>query len=237
MLLKDTPIRRKLMLIILLTSGAVLLLTCAAFFTCELVTFRQAMVSSYSVRSKIIAANSTASLAFENVADANEVLSALKVDPHVTAACLYDKDGKLFATYPAGLLADDFPAAPEKDGLRFERANFVAFQPVVQGTNKRLGTLYLKSDLNAMDEQLQLYVKISAVVIVVSFLLAYLLSRILQKQISRPIFALAETARAISDRQDYSVRAAKLGEDELGSLTDAFNEMLTRIQKQNESVR
>ena len=48
------------------------------------------------------------------------------------------------------------------------------------------------------------------------------------------ISALAETAKAISDRRDYSVRASKRSDDELGVLTDAFNHMLAQIQEQNE---
>ena len=68
-------------------------------------------------------------------------------------------------------------------------------------------------------------------------LAAYLVARKLQSQISDPILALAETATAISDRRDYSVRAPELGQDELGRLTDAFNQMLTRIQEQNRELR
>src|SRR3989442_918627 len=117
---KDLPIRRKLMLIILLTSGAVLFATFAMFFASDLFGFRRSMVEIYSIRCKIIAVNSTASLAFQNDADAREVLSALRADPHVTVACLYDKDGKVFATYPAGVPVDAFPATPAKDGFRFE---------------------------------------------------------------------------------------------------------------------
>src|SRR5262249_6922319 len=63
------------------------------------------------------------------------------------------------------------------------------------------------------------------------------LSRVLQKQISVPILALAETAKAISGRHDYSVRATKLSDDELGMLTDAFNQMLNEIHEQTRSVR
>jgi PAS domain S-box-containing protein len=54
--------------------------------------------------------------------------------------------------------------------------------------------------------------------------------------ISKPILALAETAKAISNRHDYAVRATKFGEDELGLLTDAFNQMLAQIQKQTLEV-
>jgi len=71
----------------------------------------------------------------------------------------------------------------------------------------------------------------------ISLLAAYLLAAVLQGWISQPILTLAETATAISTRQDYSVRAPKLGEDELGTLTDAFNQMLDRIGDQNRALK
>src|SRR5690349_12215477 len=114
MLLRDTPIRYKLMRVILLTSGAVLLLTCAAYFIYEFFTFRQSTVRQLSVLGEIVATNSTAALAFDSRADAEEMLTALKAEPHIVSACLYDKDGALFARYPTSLPVTEFPAAPEK---------------------------------------------------------------------------------------------------------------------------
>ncbi len=74
------------------------------------------------------------------------------------------------------------------------------------------------------------------VILLLASVVAYALSRTLQREISQPILELAETARAISDRHDYSVRAGKHGDDELGVLTDAFNHMLAQIQEQNEEL-
>ncbi|HXB02052.1 MAG TPA: PAS domain S-box protein [Opitutaceae bacterium] len=233
---KDTPIRQKLVVIILLTCGAVLLLTCASFFSYELLTFRQSMVRQVSTIGKIVADNSTAALAFQNADDAKEILNALKAEPHVVAASLYTADGKLFSKYPANLPDAAFPDAPAEDGYRFERSHLDGFQPVVQG-DKRIGTLYLENDLGAVYERFRLYGLMIVLVVAVSFLLAYTLSTALQKQISRPILALAETAKAISERRDYSVRAAKLGRDELGLLTDAFNQMLEQIHEQNQTLQ
>ncbi|MES2732376.1 MAG: ATP-binding protein [Bacteroidota bacterium] len=232
MLFKDIPIQRKLMTVILLTSGAVLILTCVAFFAYEFHTFRQSTVRQLSTLGEIIGANSTAALAFESPEDANEILAALMAEQHILAAILYDKEGNIFSKYPATLTVSNVPIQPKLKGYRFVDSYLEGFQPVIQGT-RRLGTLYLKSDLRAIDERFRLYGIIAVLVIAVSSLLAYLLSKILQKSISKPILALAETAKAISDRQDYSVRATKLGNDELGSLTDAFNHMLMQIQEQN----
>ncbi len=184
------------------------------------------------MRGRIIAANTTASLAFANVADARELLSALRVDPHIVAAVLYDKGGHEFAAYPANVAADAVPTVPGPDGYRFERGLLIGFQPVVQAGSQRLGTLYLASDLKAIYDTFRLSGVIGLAVLAVALLAAYLLSRVLQGTISQPILALAETAKAVSTRQDYSVRAPQLGADELGALTDAFNQMLGRIAEQ-----
>ena len=227
--LHNLPIRRKLMTIILLTSGVVSLLTCAAFFAYDFLTFRQSLVAIYTIRSQIIATNSTAALAFENEADAREVLSALRADPHVVAAGLYDRNGRWFARYPTGRPDTGLPLVPGVEGFRFEGSRLVAVTPVVQGA-RRLGTLYLQSDLTALTDRFQRYALIVILVMALSFGVAYPLTRVLQRQVSQPILALADTARAVAGRRDYSVRATKQGNDEIGLLTDAFNQMLGEIQ-------
>ncbi len=63
-----------------------------------------------------------------------------------------------------------------------------------------------------------------------SVLIAFFISNFLQKQISMPIISLADTARAVSEQKDYSVRAEKHTGDELGFVIDAFNSMLEQIQ-------
>jgi signal transduction histidine kinase len=234
-LLRDMPIQRKLMTMILVISGVVLVLTCAAFIGYELLTFRRTAVRQLATLGEIIAAESTGAVAFDNQGDATEILAALKAERHITFACLYDRKGRVFARYPATAPDSAFPAGPLPDGHRFVDGQLVGFTPVVQLLgNERFGTLYLNSDMEAMDERMRLYAGIAALVVLLASSVAYILSRTLQREISQPIMALAGTARAISDRRDYSVRARKHGEDELGMLTDAFNHMLTQIQEQNE---
>ena len=236
MAFKAAPIKRKLTALFLVTSGAVVLLTCAAYFAYEYLTFRQTILGQLSTLGEVIAANSTAAVAFGNERDASEILGALKAERHIVAAGLYDRDGKLFSRYPADLSIDAFPAAPEGNGYRFDSSRVTGLQPIVQG-NRRLGTLYLQSDLGAMYDRFRLYSGIVAAVVVASLLLAFMVSTVLQRQVSEPILALATTAHAIADRRDYSVRATKGADDELGLLTDAFNQMLTRIDEQDRALR
>src|SRR5438128_9958480 len=237
MALRDLPIQQKLTAMLVLISGLVLLLTAAAFAGYQYWSLRQRTLDALSLRARVIAANSTASLAFANESDARELLSALRVDPHMVAAVLYDKRGHVFAAYPANVAGDAVPAAPGADGYRFEHGLLIGFQPVEEAGSQRLGTLYLASDLKAIYGTFRLSGIIGLAVLAVALLAAYLLSRMLQGTISQPILALAETAKAVSTRQDYSVRAPELGADELGVLTDAFNQMLGRIEDQNRALR
>ena len=232
---RDTPIRRKLMTMILVTSGVVLLLTCTTFIGYELLTYRGAALRQVATLGEIIAAESTGAVAFENQLDATEILSALKAERHIVAACLYDQKGRVFSRYPADAPDGIFPVAPQADGYRFEGGHLVGFTPLVQVKgSERFGTLYLSSDMEAMYERLRLYAGLAVAAILFASVVAYALSRMFQRQISHPILELAQTARAVSDRRDYSVRARRHGDDELGVLTDAFNHMLAQIQDQNE---
>lgn len=236
MLLRNTPIRQKLIAINLLTSTVVLGLMLVSVFTYEYFRLRNATVRQLSTVGEIIAANSTAALAFSNQNDADEILSALKGKPHISAAALYDKNGKLFSKFPANLAGDSLPGAPQEDGFQYEREFLSVFQPVIEN-DKRLGTLYLKYDSGAvMREWLSASIGIAGAVMTIPLLVGYLLSRKLQQQISQPILALARTAKAISQQRDFSVRARKFGDDELGLLTDAFNQMLVEIHKLNTTL-
>src|SRR2546426_1140152 len=110
MSLRDWPIKQKLTAMLVLISGLVLLLTSAAFAGYQYWSLRSATRDALPVRGRIIAANSTSSLAFANVADAREILSALRTDRHIVAAVLYDKGDHVFAGYPTGVAGDVVPA-------------------------------------------------------------------------------------------------------------------------------
>jgi signal transduction histidine kinase len=232
---RDLPIQKKLMRAAILISGVVLLVTCSTFFIYEFFKSRQEMVGKMSTIGKIIAANSTASLAFDNSKDAREILSALRLEPHLEAACIYGKEGLIFARYPDSVKTANFPGNPKLEGYFFSKSFLEGFQPILIG-NKRLGTLYLRSNLSDIYDRFRLYLIITVLAILVSFLLAYLLSDILQKNISNPILALVHTAKEVSRNQDYSVRSPQFNNDELGLLIESFNHMLEKIQEQNQTL-
>lgn len=233
--LRDTPIKRKLMLVILLTNGFVLLLMGSALITYELVTFRRSLATNMGVLADIIGANSTGAIAFQDKRSAQEILAALAAEHQVTRAAIYDQDGNIFARFPTTLNLASFPKRPLEDGYRFERAHLAMFQPILQDRT-RLGTIYLQADLGEMYSRFTVYGLLLLFVGAASSLGAIAVTTTLQRRISVPILELARVAGSVSDLPDYSVRAVKHGNDEIGYLTDAFNRMLMRIGESNAAL-
>jgi signal transduction histidine kinase len=231
-----SSIKRKVMTVIMLASIAVLLVTVIAFVSSDLLVFRQSMVQNLTSQGRLIAENSAAALAFNDQEDALSALSSLRSEPNVTAAAIYDAKGKLFVKYPPDIPAAKLPAKPPNWAYRFENGSLDIFEPVIHA-GAPLGTIFLRSDLSQVFQRLELYGMMCLVIIIGSLLVALMLSNMLQRRISDPVIALAKTVQNISDKQDYSVRAKKFSDDELGLLTDSFNEMLERIQNSDSALR
>lgn len=229
-------IKRNLTTLILITISAVLVLTCGTYFFFELLTSRDRLADELSTVGRVIAANSTAALAFENRADATEVLSALAANRHIVSAGLFDRSGTLFAKYLFSSADDAMPDRLERDGYEFSGTHLVLQEPVTNA-NRRLGTLVMKSDLAALNQRLSIIGGLAVIAVALSGIVVVPLSARLQRQVAQPIQALAETAKAVSERRDYSVRAAKFSDDEVGRLVDAFNDMLAQILRQENELR
>jgi signal transduction histidine kinase/ActR/RegA family two-component response regulator len=221
---------------LLITSGVVAVFTSSLFVAYEVSTYRQGVVQQLQILNSAISRNSMAALTFENADDARDVLGAFSADPHIVDAALYDQNGALFAEYRHGarprLTAQEIGAG----GYRFEGRYAVGFEPVML-EGERIGTLFVRSDLSALGERIWLYVLITAAVIASSVLLAWIIANRQQKQISGPVLALAEAARAVSDRHDYGVRAPAANSLELNQLTEAFNHMLGQLESGQQRTR
>ncbi|MGH8554712.1 MAG: bifunctional diguanylate cyclase/phosphodiesterase [Gammaproteobacteria bacterium] len=235
-LLRDWPIRRKMTAVVFLTSGLVVIVACAAMFLFQLESFRQQVTKNLTTLARIVAANSSAAVVFQDEAAATETLSALKATPHVVSAVIYGENNRVFAYYRShGAPSIARPAFTEDVG--FEDRNLVAAQPITLD-GKTLGYLYLRADFADLQGRLvRFYSGVLALVLGVSLVLAIVLSGYFQALLTKPILRLAGTARAIAVNKDYSLRAEKPGEDEVGVLTDAFNTMLAEIETRDRGRR
>jgi PAS domain S-box-containing protein len=229
-------IRTKLRVVILTTSMAVITITSVAFVAFEFITFRRSLVEHISSVSQMVAANCTSGLAFHDPHDVREILSSLAQDRYIVEGAVYDDRGKLFARFPSEFVADLFPPAPPEAGVRFQSRSLISVVPVVQDS-RPLGFLYLRSDLEPMRERFRLHAIVLIAVLAVSSFVAWFLSGWLGRRIASPILGLADTARVLSRERDYSIRANRTSKDEVGDLTDAFNDMLGQIQEREATLR
>ena len=231
--LKYLSIRRKLLLLAMITSTGALLVTGAACMTFDVLTFRDKMTRDLKMNAEIIGANCSAALAFGDGGDAKQTLASLRGDPHIVAACVYGPDGKVFASYARPKSGPaDFPIGMMADTARFTSGT-LEVSHVIHVDSRPVGALFLRSDLEQLNERISRYTLILVVVLASSTAVAFLLAARLTRLIATPIHHLAQTAQAVSAERNYAVRAVKTSNDEIGLLTDSFNEMLIQIQQRD----
>ncbi len=237
---RDMPIKQKLMVIIMSVTAAALLLAGLGIVIADSLLFRATTQRDISALAAIVADNSTAALAFDDPQTATQTLASLKARPHLLAACIYRRDGDLFAQYIRTGSTAQCPlgqtGGEAQDELRFTGAGLIIRRPIALN-QRRIGTLLLLNDLGAISERIRLYGLTVLLILIVSSFVAFVLSSKLRSIIAEPISQLANATRRVSETRDYSIRAQKFSGDELGALADGFNEMLSRIQVQDGNLR
>jgi signal transduction histidine kinase len=225
----------------MLVSGSALLIAGVAFAAYDLVTFRDAMVRNLSTQAQIVASNSVSALLFNDPKVAEQTLAALSASPDIELAQIYTTDGRLFASYSRGR-AGGSVVAPRLPADRDELASLdaasvdLARRIVVEGAPA--GFVRIRADLQAMYDRLRRYAMIVAAVLLVSLVGALAVSRVSQGAISRPLTAVADVARQVSQEKDYSVRAPRTETAyELSVMVDSFNAMLAEIQERDRSLQ
>src|SRR5437899_4132840 len=157
--------------------------------------------------------------------------------PQIVSARLELLDKQRLAFFGSAREEGEIQGARVTSGVEFNGDCSLLAQPVPL-SGVREGTLYLLADLHATRSQLlKLYGGIFGLVLLACLLLAFALSGQFLRFVTDPILRLADTARTVADHSDYSVRARKVCNDEVGLLTDAFNQMLAQIQAQDSAVR
>jgi len=234
---KNVPIKRKLTVLTMLTSGVALLLACIAFVTYEQLTFRRTMAAELSVLTDLFDDNVAPGLTFNDPKSIETTLRSLNAHRHILAAAVYDKNGKAVALYQREDLKTPFPfPAMQETGTHFEKDRLDSLRRIMLA-GENIGTIYITSDLDELVARYRRYGIIVSVVFFLSSLVALVLSTKLQHIISGPISHLAEVVSNVAKDKNYSVRATKHDEDELGRLIDGFNEMLNQIQMRDGALQ
>jgi len=234
---RNSSIQRKLAGVILGTSCLALALACVGFAFYQRTSVRATMTSELSTLADTLGANTAASLMFNDQKSAHDMLGALGGEKHIVAASLYDNQGKIFTEYRrTGLAASFDMPAWQGDGAQFDSEHLRLSRSVsLEGT--KIGSITIISDLGLLHAAIEEYTRISALVLIVSVFLAFVVSSRLIRVITAPILELARIAGGVSARKDYSLRAVPQGNDEVGMLIGAFNQMLEGIQERDAALQ
>lgn len=233
-------LRGKLTFIITLTSCLVLILTFIAIIVLQWISLRNDLLQDTQVLSRGIGENCAAAMIFNDQQAATLALEPLSATPHIVGARLFNKKQEVFAEFYQDLARDSSvdplkTAIILRQGHTFSSTYLDVFEPVIyQG--EMLGQLMIRVDLAKENNILIHYVWIGLAVFFLYSLLAFLLANSFQRLISEPIKSLALSMRTISQEKNYSHRVQNGSQDELGSLFDSFNEMLSEIEIRDQEL-
>jgi signal transduction histidine kinase/DNA-binding response OmpR family regulator len=234
---RDSSIQRKLTMVVIFTSLFGLSITGLAFELYERASFRTSLVSDLTAQADTLALNTAAALAFDDRKSAQDLLKALRVEHHIVAACMYDKRGNLFAEFRRDLAIRGCEmSAPSEEAVRFSK-EFVTFSKNTSLGGQNSGAIVIISDFSQLHARMKRFREISLLTLLVSIVATAFASYRLVRLITEPILQLAAVAVRVSKKEDYSLRAAAGGEDELGKLVKSFNQMLERIQERDAALK
>jgi PAS domain S-box-containing protein len=247
-ILRDVPLKRKLTIISMVTSGVALLLACGVIAASELAKARNAMLTETLTLAQMIGDNSAAALTFGDPDSAEQTLRSLGADGHIVGAVIYDLEGQPFARYQPTGAVPFTPPPVQRNFHRFTDDSLEIFGDGFAGdyvevfrditvSGEPIGTVYMRHGMIELRESLKQSGYLILGVIAMASLVAWGLTRRFVPLVAGPIMDLGDVVRGVAINKDFSVRAVKQGEDEVGRLIDGFNEMLGEIQHRDSALQ
>jgi signal transduction histidine kinase/DNA-binding NarL/FixJ family response regulator/HPt (histidine-containing phosphotransfer) domain-containing protein len=240
-------IRRKLTTVIMCTSLTALILAGVIFLLWDRQVQRQSLIRDLEIQAEIAAENCKAALQFGDVDGAQETLHVFKVKPTIEYVGILNQAGEIFADFYQGTehLSHTHDNVEKLAclGIDLNRLiaekyyfsdTFLIFSREIILDEEEIGRIFLCSNLDPLRVSLRRSATINVSVLLLAGVVAYVLSSFLQRLISGPVAALAEVAKRVTQKKDYTVRAAYSSTDEVGLLIGAFNGMLDQIQQEIE---
>ena len=230
-------IRQKLLLLVMLSCGVVAAFVSSALLVHEFYSFRQRLAQSLTVLARVVAENAVAAVSFGDEEAAERTLASLRAKPNVMYGVITTDRGVL-ARYVRDASLDHNFVPPR---LPLNRPLFTAahldLTHDIQLDGKTLGRVFIRSDLHEEQLRMRGYFLVLALVLLFSFVATLLLTRRLQRLFTDPILALTAVIDQVSRQRDYALRAIPQSQDEIGTLTRGFNDMLDQIEARDKALQ
>jgi signal transduction histidine kinase/ActR/RegA family two-component response regulator len=235
MILRNARIKHKLEAIMLITTAAVLVPCILAFMYLETISARDEAIVRFDSLATVLAANSSAAIAFGDEKAATEVINSLSSQGDVIWSGIRLMSGDLFIESKS----DDFKKIQTQDIWNPLFENFlgnIEVKKAIVFDGTKLGDFIIIGDMSRLYKRLVQQVYVGLSMFVIAMLIALILADRLQRVVSVPVKRLLETMEKVVKGRDFSFRAERVSNDELGTLVDGFNEMLQQIQSYDEEL-
>jgi PAS domain S-box-containing protein len=228
--IRSMSFRKKLFFQAFTTCLIAILLAYGVFILYDQYDARKEMINNLITQADIIAANCAFALSFSDREAGRTTIEKASINPHIQRAAIYQSStNNILSVYLRPGQNADFPTIPSESQAFFADSRCIVIRPV-NFDKQQIGWVYLERDTEDLASQAQRYALFAALMFPVPLLVALLIAHNLATRLSKPIVELVKTAKAVGKSQDFSLRARNLSNDELGILTDTFNEMLEQVE-------
>ena len=252
--LNHVSIKTKVVGSIMIATIIALITAFLAFIIYDLIDYRTELETGLRDRAQIISRDAYIAVSFDGASNTEDQLKDLFAsDPNILAAQVYDKLGKTFAKYERlGMKINPPYKEPPYENSEFDLLNnqmsiyhrrevdstsFNKYNTTGLSIDNRpptYPTVYLLSNLDRFYDRIQRYVLITGLILLTVSLLTYFIAIRLQRLVSKPILELTAQTKQIAQEKVYSTRISRGDRrDEIGTLTESFDDMLAQIEQQN----
>ena len=219
----------------MVTSIITALVTCTLFVGYGVFSTRSMVIKELTLVSQIIGNRVVAAIDWNDKNTANKSLKDLKIKDSIVMACIYDKEGDVFTSYPEDKNID-CPDSIANGIIAIGWSKLSIYNKIVLDGSV-VGTIYIESDIRDIIEEIPHYIGAAILIVILICFIAYYISSHYQKPIAQPILNLVGITYDVIERHDYSSRAKKFDDDEVGTLVDSFNEMLTEVEMRDTEIK
>ncbi|WPN33262.1 ATP-binding protein [Pseudomonas sp. P5_109] len=235
--LENLPVGQKLLAALLVLMVTVLLVANLTFISAAYYISQESMApQALQTIGRLVSNPSLVSEALESPQSAERLLNELNSYSPLRAAVLYDGKGEQLAQLQRGdklELPKRFRHIEDWQVTEF-RSNQVITLPR-PGTAPGHLLLVASSELPVAFYTGTLTASLG--ILIFSVLLWLIIARQIKRLITRPIHQLEELSRQVTREENYALRASRGNHDEIGSLAEAFNTMLSRIEAREQQLK
>lgn len=230
------PVASRLKLANLVTSGAVIFLAGILLLAIQVYLSAVELLEQTRTEAAMTGENLSAAMVFNDKKSGAEILGSLRAFAEISNATVYDAQDQVFAVYDRQeIMMRPVNSQPRKNFYQFTATQLLLGQSF-DFKGKHLGTIYLDADLASAYQRLAWYAGLVMLAMVISLAIGHAVLVWLQRFVTAPLLALAQTSELIATKGDFSIRAAVDACADIGLLATAFNTMLDRIEKRESDL-